>query len=171
MRHTDTASIVCVQLNEQHLWVMGAYRGNQSVFPIVRFIRQRRPTVIRGHFNRSHFCHFSRHYSRQYSSHLFGHICRHTWGHYCRHFFRHLWGHFWGHHYSHTLHEHSGVYWNSICQSVRNIGHLYRHLYRHLSFSVQYLNLFAYICYLSKTELINIAYLKQGYPNNPPCLN
>lgn len=30
---------------------------------------------------------------------------------------------------------------------------------------------FAYICYLSKTELINIAYLKQGYPNNAPCLN
>ena len=29
----------------------------------------------------------------------------------------------------------------------------------------------AYICYLSKTELINIAYLKRGYPHNPPCLN
>ena len=30
---------------------------------------------------------------------------------------------------------------------------------------------FAYIFYLTKTNLINIAYLKQGYPNNLSCLN
>ncbi len=173
MRLTGIVNTVCAPHPDCFKWILGTI-GKLRCVPCCGIYPEVRPNCPPRIFCRYGCLHIYRRDCRQYSRHLFGRFCRHTWGHYYRHFFRHLWGHFWT-----PLQTPISQLYSSLSPALSPKCPKFRTplpsplpppLQPHFILS-SIPESVAYICYLSKTELINIAYLKQGYPNNAPCLN